>query len=119
MIVGISFLLGLLSLSTFTGTIIDFESNKFKEYQSIFWVKFGEWQELPKIELAELILHSFRRTNTPNGISLTLSREITIYKCVLLANGTKFLALDFPKEKDAVVALEEIKKGIGDLKNRK
>jgi hypothetical protein len=31
----------------------------------------------------------------------------------LLSNGAKFLALDFAKEKDAVAALEEIKKGFG------
>ncbi|MEB2783442.1 hypothetical protein [Algoriphagus persicinus] len=113
LIVGISFLLGLLSLSTFTGTLIDFEGNKFKEYQSIFWIKFGEWQELAKIEQVELILHSFRRTNTPNGISPTLSREITIYKCVLVAGGTKFISLDFVSEKEAIKALQTLKSGLG------
>ncbi|MEB2773941.1 hypothetical protein SYJ56_01395 [Algoriphagus sp. D3-2-R+10] len=112
-IIGISFLLGLLSLSTFTGTLIDFEGNKFKEYQSIFWIKFGEWQELAKIEHAELILHSFRRTNIPNGISPTLSREITIYKCVLVAGGTKFISLDFAREKEAIKALQALKSGLG------
>ncbi len=113
MIVGTILSLGFLSLSTYSGTLIDFDRSLFKEYQSILWFKLGQWQKLPKIEHAELILHSYRSTNTPNGISPTLSREVTIYKCVLLANGTKFLALDFTREKDAVAALEEIKKGLG------
>ncbi|MEN2280689.1 hypothetical protein AAGF08_01025 [Algoriphagus sp. SE2] len=113
MVGGGSFLVGIFMVSIYSGTLIDFDKRLFKEYQSILWFKIGEWQELPKIEKAELILHSFRSTNTPNGISPTLSQNITIYKCVLLANGTKFLAFDFNKEKDAVFALEKIKKDLG------
>lgn len=115
MIVGFFLFLGILSLSTYSGNLIDFDGSRFKEYQSIFWFKLGEWKELPKIDHAELILHSFRSRNTPNGISPTLSRDITIYKCVLLTEGAKFLALDFAREKDAVAALEEIKSGLGIL----
>ena len=96
-----------------SGTLIDFEENRFKEYQSILWVKIGDWQELPKIEKVELIHHTFQSRNTPNGISPTLSQVITIYECVLLVDGTKFLALDYNQEKDAVMALEKIKSGLG------
>jgi len=110
---GGALVVGMLIVSIYSGTLIDFRRNEFKEYQSIFWFKIGEWQQLPKIEHAELILHSYRSTNTPNGISPTLSREVTVYKCVLLANGTKFLALDFTREKYAVAALEELKEGLG------
>tara|TARA_R110002020_G_scaffold38849_4_gene116281 strand:- start:1848 stop:2333 length:486 start_codon:yes stop_codon:yes gene_type:complete len=113
MIVGIFLFLGILSLSTYSGTLIDFENNKFKEYQSLFWLKLGEWKELPKIEHAELIIHSFRRNSKPNGITPTLSYELTVYKCVLLFNGTKFLALDFTREKDAAAAVAEINSALG------
>jgi hypothetical protein len=113
MVGGGSFLVGIFMVSIYSGTLIDFDRSRFKEYQSILWFKTGEWHELPKIEHAELILHSFRSRNTPNGITPTLLGEVTIYKCVLLSNGTKFLALDFTREKDAVDALEEIKKGLG------
>ncbi|WP_339867473.1 hypothetical protein [uncultured Algoriphagus sp.] len=113
MIVGIFLFLGILSLSTYSGILIEFDRSRFKEYQSVFWFKIGEWKELPKIEHAEFILHSFRATNIPNGITPTLSGEVTIYKCVLLANGTKFLALDYGREKDAVVAIEEIREALG------
>ncbi|SFA76692.1 hypothetical protein [Algoriphagus aquimarinus] len=113
---GGALVIGMLIVSIYSGTLIDFRRNEFKEYQSILWFRIGEWQKLPKIERVELILHSYRSTNTPNGISPTLSREVTIYKCVLIANGTKFLALDFTREKDAVLALEEINERLGNLK---
>ncbi|WP_339754499.1 hypothetical protein [Algoriphagus aquimarinus] len=113
---GGALVIGMLIVSIYSGTLIDFRRNEFKEYQCILWFRIGEWQKLPKIERAELILHSYRSTNTPNGISPTLSREVTIYKCVLIANGTKFLALDFTREKDAVVALEEISERLEKLK---
>ena len=95
-----------------TEDLLDFDKSGYKEYQSIFWIKLGTWQELLPIERAELVIHSYRSKNTPNGISPTLVQDITIYKCVLIANGTKFLALDFAKEKDAVAALERIKRGL-------
>lgn len=110
---GGAFLIGLLMVSIYSGTLIDFEENRFKEYQSILWVKIGDWQELPKIEKVELIHHTFQSRNTPNGISPTLSQVITIYKCVMLVDGTKFLVLDYNQEKDAVMALEKIKSGLG------
>lgn len=112
LVAGIPTLIGLILISTYTGTLLDFQNRKYKEYQSVFWFKFGEWQELPKIERAEMVLHSFRSRNVPNGISPTLSGEVTIYKCVVIANGTKFLALDFAREKDAIAALQKIKTGL-------
>jgi hypothetical protein len=110
---GGAFLIGMLLISIYSGTLIDFQKHRFREYQSILWFKFGKWEALPRIEHVELIHHSFRSTNTPNGISPTLSQQVTIYKCVLLSNSTKFLALDYTKEKDAIADLEEIREGLG------
>lgn len=109
---GGALIIGLILVSIYSGTLLDFDKSRYKEYQSIFWIKLGTWQELPTIERAELVLHSYRSKNTPNGISPTLAQNVTIYKCVLLANGTKFLALDFAKENDAVSALDRIKRGL-------
>ncbi|WP_296698473.1 hypothetical protein [Algoriphagus sp.] len=106
-------LIGFLLLSIHSGVIINFQTRKFKEYQSFLWFKMGEWVELPKIEGVELIHHSYKSVNTPNGISPTLSSNTTVYKCVLIANGTKFLAFDFNKEKDAIEAMKEIGDGLG------
>lgn len=109
---GGALIIGLIMVSIYSGTLLDFDKRRYKEYQCIFWIKLGTWQELPTIERAELLLHSYRNKNTPNGITPTLVQDVTIYKCVLLANGTKFIALDFAKEKDAVAALERIKRGL-------
>ncbi len=103
---------GLFLISTYSGTLIDFGAKKSKAYQSVLWIKFGEWQNLPKIENAELIHYTYLERNTPNGISPTLSREITVYKCVLLAEGRKFLVFDYPKESQAIAALEKIRIGL-------
>lgn len=98
-------------ISISEGTQIDFEANKFKAYQSILWIKFGDWQNLPKIENAELIHYVYTETNTPNGISPSLSAEVTVYKCVLVSGGKKFMVFDYSKEKDAIVALDIIRCG--------
>lgn len=111
--IAILFLIGILSVSTYSGTLVNFRSNRFKEYQSVFWYKFGNWQEFPKIEHVEIIHHSFRKSNIPNGVSPTFSHEVTIYKCVLVTGERKVIAFDFPKEKQAVNAMQEIKRGLG------
>lgn len=105
-------IIGVLMISISEGTLIDFEANKFKAYQSILWIKFGEWQILPPIQNAELIHYTFTETNFPNGISPTISWNTTVYKCVLLTGGEKFLVFDYLKEKDGIVALNKIRMGI-------
>ncbi len=110
---GGAFLIGVILGSIKSRILIDFERKKFKEYQTILWFTFGEWLELPAVEKVEMVHHSFRSSYIPNGITPTLNGPITLYKVVLLANGTKFLAFAFNKEKDAVVALEEIRHGLG------
>lgn len=108
---GIPIVIGVIMISTYRGTLLDFEAHKLKEYQSILWIKFGEWQNLPIIENAELIHYTYTHTNTPNGISPTLSGEITIYKCVLVVKSKKFMVFDYTKETDAIIALDKIREG--------
>lgn len=108
---GVPMIIGVFMISTYSGTLMDFEANKSKEYQSILWFKFGEWQNLPKIENAELIHYTYFKRNTPNGISPTLLGEITVYKCVLLVEGKKFMVFDYSKETDAIAALDKIRIG--------
>lgn len=103
--------IGALLISISEGTLIDFEAKKFKDYQSILWIKFGEWQNLPKIDNAELILHTFNESNIPNGISPTISWKATVYKCVLVVEGKKFMVFDYSKETDAIAALDKIRNG--------
>jgi len=110
---GSAVLLGAVLITMYAGTELDFRSSRFREYHRILWFRFGEWQDLPKIDAAEMIIHNFRSQNIPNGITPTMSGEVTLYKCVLLANGTKFLVFDYLKESDAIAALLELKAGFG------
>jgi hypothetical protein len=113
MVSGGAVLIGVLMISISEGTLIDFDENKFKTYQSILWLKFGDWQSLPRVENAELIHYTFTETNFPNGISPTISWNTTVYKCVLLVGGKKFMVFDYTKEKDAIAALDIIREGLG------
>ncbi len=109
---GGALLIGIILSSLNSGTLFDFQSRKFKEYQRILWFESGEWEALPEIDQVELIQHTFRTSFIPNGITPTMNGQVTNYKIVLLADGTKFLALDFSREKDAISALEEIKNAL-------
>ena len=111
MVSGGAVIIGYLMISISEGTLINFEANKFKAYQSILWIKFGDWQNLPRIENAELIHHTYTESNFPNGISPTISWNTTVYKCVLISGGKKFMVFDYSKEKDAIVALDIIRSG--------
>ncbi|WP_208110523.1 hypothetical protein [Algoriphagus boseongensis] len=109
---GIPFLSGIVLISTYSGTTIDFEKKQLKKYQSILWFKLGKWENLPRIETAELVHYTYQSRNTPNGISPTISAEITTYKCVIKLEGKKLQVFDYANEKDAIRALAQIQEGL-------
>lgn len=112
---GGAILIGIILSSLKSGTLFDFKCRKFKEYQRILWFESGEWKQLPEIDHVEMIHHTFRTSFIPNGITPTMNGLVTIYKIVLLANGAKFLVLDYSQEKEAVAAMEGIKRGLSIL----
>ncbi|RIJ37038.1 hypothetical protein [Pontibacter oryzae] len=81
--------LGLLIVSSYDGTLIDFTKNRFKKYFSIGGYKFGDWISLPNIVSVKVISASYISTNTPNGISPTVSGRIIRFKAVLYSNASK------------------------------
>ena len=86
--VGIGFIAaGLLIITTYHGTLIDFRLNRFKEYQSVVGYKFGEWITLPEIAKVEVISVSYLSSNTPNGISPTLSGKVTEFKTIIYSKS--------------------------------
>lgn len=111
--VGCFLFLGLLIMSTFTGKLLDFKDSKIKNYQSVLWIKFGEWQPLPVVDKVDLILHSYRSSGFSNGISPSISYDITVFKVVLIGQNTLVMNLDYSSQKKASKALEELKKGFG------
>lgn len=76
-------IVGLLIITSYGGTMIDFTQNRFKEYQSVVGYKFGEWNTLPEIIKVKVISNSYISSNTPNGISPTFSGKVTEFKILI------------------------------------
>ncbi len=90
LVVGVgALILGLMIVSSYGGTLIDFTEKRFKEYLSIGGYKFGEWTTLPIILTVKVISTSYMSTNIPNGISPTLSGKVTDFKTLIYSNASK------------------------------
>ena len=94
---------GLLVVSSYSGTLIDFDQNRFKEYVSVIGYKFGEWSALPDIAKVKVISTTYLSTNTPNGVSPTLSGKVTDYKTLVYTDSPKpFLSFVYSKRDKAI-----------------
>jgi hypothetical protein len=82
-------ILGLLIISSYSGTLIDLTGKRYKDYQSIGGYKLGEWNTLPDILKVRVISDSYLSTNTPNGISPTLSGKVTRFRISLYSSGSE------------------------------
>ena len=78
---------GLAILFSYSGTLIDFTKNKVKEYSSIAGYRFGEWTVLPTIATVQVVSSSYVSSNTPNGVSPTLSGKVTDFKIVVCSDA--------------------------------
>ncbi|GAB5528149.1 MAG: hypothetical protein Roseis2KO_60210 [Roseivirga sp.] len=98
---GISF--GLMVVSAYGGTLIDFKKRRVKQYSSFLGYKFGNWAELPEIASVRLVTDRYEATNIANGISPTLSGEVTDY-VVFLCNpaGEPELTMVYTREEKAI-----------------
>jgi hypothetical protein len=80
-------ILGLIIVSAYSGTRIDFENKKTMKYLSLVGYKLGEWEKLPTILSIKVISKSYRSTNISNGISPTLSGKVTDFRTQLYSNA--------------------------------
>lgn len=101
-------LIGLILISLSSGILLDFGGNRIKHFQNVGWMKFGDWEEIPKVQEIELIHHSYQTKNIPNGITPTMSGKMTMYKCVLKSKDEVILSLDLSKEKEVFKAMEDV-----------
>lgn len=113
MVIGVlALIIGGILATMSSGIFVDFNKKRWRNYDSVLGFRLGNWQDLPKIEKADLVVHQFRGRNTPNGITPTLSGKLTLHKCVLLTNEEAYLVFDYSKGKNAIKALEELKRGL-------
>ena len=98
-------ILGSMIVLTYSGTVIDFNKKRVKEYLSVFGYQFGEWTNLPNIIKIAVITVNYKATNTPNGISPTWSGNVTDYKVFLYSKkSTPILSFIFSNKERAVKA---------------
>lgn len=100
LVVGIgTMVLGLLIVSSYSGVCIDYTKKRFQEYTSVLGCKFGEWEDLPDIKEVKAISISYMSSNTPNGISPTLSGRVTDYKILMYSNDAQtVLSFEYTKK---------------------
>ncbi|MEM6643359.1 MAG: hypothetical protein AAF616_10290 [Bacteroidota bacterium] len=106
--------IGILIITSHSGTFLDFTEQRFKEYFSVFGYHFGEWNQLPQIKKVRLFSHSYISRNIPNGVSPTLSAKVTDYKLLLFTNEeTAFLTFSYSKKGKAEKAAETLAARLG------
>ncbi|MDW3192925.1 MAG: hypothetical protein R8G66_11190 [Cytophagales bacterium] len=102
-------LFGLLIVTSYSGVLIDYSQKRYKEYTSVAGYKFGEWEVLPTVSEVQVLSISYIHTNSPNGVSPTLSGRVTDYKTLLYADdGQPLLSLDYTNKNQAVKQAEDL-----------
>ncbi|MEO1256155.1 MAG: hypothetical protein AAFY41_14900 [Bacteroidota bacterium] len=96
-------LIGFLITQIYTGVQLDGDQKKVREYISIVGVRYGRWEPLPAISFIKWKEIGRTLTNTPNGISPTLSGRITFYKVILYGEDARSVySFDYKKKHTAV-----------------
>lgn len=98
---GIGF--GLMVVSTYSGILIDFKGKRVKQYNAILGCKLGNWTKLPQITSVRLVTDRYEATNMANGVSPTLSGEVTDYVAFLCnPAGEPELSMVYTREEKAI-----------------
>ena len=78
------FIFGAFVVSVRKGILFDFEGRRLKPYQSIMGFKSGDWHGLQAAQEVSIIKHDEEHTMLPNGITPTLSGNVTTYLVILI-----------------------------------
>lgn len=98
-------IIGTIIVSSYGGTVIDFNKKSVRDYFSVLGFQFGEWTALPNIKRIAVISVNYKASNTPNGISPTWSGTVTDYRVCLYSGNTKpVLSFAYSDEDRAVKA---------------
>lgn len=86
---GIAACLGILVLLSYGGTEFNFEEKKYRAYYSIAGLKTGKWLDLPSLKQIRVIPHTFKGSQTFDGVHPTTSGTITQFVIALYADQPK------------------------------
>lgn len=81
--------LGIMIVTLYEGTAIDFQKKRVKTFTAFMGYRFGKWEALPKIDRVVVIKAHHSITNTPNGISPTLSGTVIEHRVFLYAENPR------------------------------
>ncbi|MEM9856576.1 MAG: hypothetical protein AAF843_04450 [Bacteroidota bacterium] len=110
---GVSFLIGICIISTYSGTIIHLRDRKIKEYSAFMGFQFGKWQALPTLSHVRHTTQKRKVTNFTNGVSPTLSGNVTFHYIILLnIENEPVYTFSFSKEKKALKKLNQLAEGL-------
>ncbi len=110
----VALMLGLIIITSYSGTQIDVSRKKYRDYFSIATFKIGNWESLPQVIKVKVTKVNFRTTNTPNGISPTLSYKVTEYKTLLIDDNQKSaFTFTYAKKDLAIKAGEQLSTAMG------
>ena len=112
--VGIAFIsIGVLVNSLFKGVLVDLADKRFKLYQSVLGLKSGNWESLDKAKSVRLIQITEHSTNLPNGISPTLSGNITDFHVVVISKDEQALfSMSYSSEQKAREVAKSLASGL-------
>ena len=99
---------GLMMATAYEGTQIDLSQKQVKYYTSFMGVKFGRWDDLPAISAIKLVTKTSHVTNPANGVSPTLSGDVTDHTVFAYAldAGIPHFSFSYQKEEEAVKTAE-------------
>lgn len=96
-------------VTSYKGTLIDFGNIRFKEYLTVGGYRFGEWKTLPEVTKVKVISTSYIGRNTPNGVSPTLSGNVTNFSTLVCSGSPKpVLSFEYAKMDKAVSQAKEL-----------
>lgn len=105
--------IGILIITSHSGTIIDYDQRRFKEYVAILGFKLGDWSELSDVKKIKLTSSSYLSTNTPNGVSPTFSGKVMEYKILLYADQpVPMLSFSYSKKDRALKQANQLALGL-------
>ena len=111
---GTFIIVGFIITQVYTGIQLDSSQKRIREYISMLGIRFGQWEHLPVISSIKWKEINRTSSNTPNGVSPTLSGNITFYKVILYGEDAKpVYSFDYNKKdiaKEKVHELESILK---------
>ncbi|MEO9870722.1 hypothetical protein [Ekhidna sp.] len=104
-------LIGIGIVTSYEGTKIDFSKKRLKEYLSICGYKRGEWSDLAEIMKISIASKNYRTSNTPNGISPTISGISTHYEMLLSTSSHEYRFL-YQNETKAIKDAKKLASGL-------